>query len=143
MLKVTFNSFQSNNVVKHHTVKKSLFLISLEGELAPLTLKAHISKICFRTWGRFLPRWSKFYFRIRSGGKVMMESKIGKFGDEDEKCCIRIVINVWLIWEPTRSIYNPPRNSSETHITICDLSITHKWPYMRKFGFDQKNQFWG
>ncbi len=50
LLKVTFSSFPSNNVVKTpYKWKKPIFLISLVGETAPLTLKAHISKTCFRT----------------------------------------------------------------------------------------------
>ncbi len=36
-------------------MKKLLFFISLVKEMAPLTLKAYISKTCFQIWGWFLP----------------------------------------------------------------------------------------
>ncbi len=46
LLKVIFSSYLSNNVFKaSYKLKKTLFLISLVGEMACLTLKAHITRV--------------------------------------------------------------------------------------------------
>ncbi len=68
-----------------------------------------------------------FHFSYPKCGRVVTGSKIGKFGEEDEKCyiqkCKQCVSYLWLIWNPPA--YNTSHDSSVTHLRPIGNNV---WP---------------